>query len=86
MSLLVRSAGQEVGDFAHIWIKWRGRRHGERGYNLAALNAQGDLLRAATFDTLASAQSSTDMAGWLNQWPAGTLIAGAVADLKQVCS
>ena len=80
VSLLVRSAGEEVGDFAHIWLNGVDVAAGERGYNLAALSAAGELLGQATFDTLASVQASTDMAAWLDQWPPGTVIAGAVAD------
>lgn len=80
VSLLVRSAGEEVGDFAHIWLNGVEVASGERGYNLAALNAAGELLGQATFDTLASAEASSDMAAWIDQWPAGTVVAGAVAD------
>ncbi len=80
VSLLVRSAGEEVGDFAHIWLDGVDVASGERGYNLAALSAEGELLGTATFDTLAAAQASADMAAWIDQWPAGTVIAGAVAD------
>lgn len=80
VSLLVRSAGQEVGDFAHIWLNGVDVASGERGYNLAAMNAEGELLGQAAFDTLATAQASTDMVAWIDQWPAGTVIAGAVAD------
>jgi hypothetical protein len=79
-SLLVRSAGQETGDFAHIWVSGVDVVDSERGYNLAALAPDGRVLGQATFDTLASAEASAAMAGWLRKWPAGTLIAGAVAD------
>jgi len=80
VSLLVRSAGQEVGDFAHIWLNGVDVAGGERGYNLIALDPQGLVRGQATFDTLASADASAAMADWLQQWPAGTVVAGAVAD------
>jgi hypothetical protein len=58
VSLLVRSAGQEVGDFAHIWLNGVDVAGGERGYNLAAIDMEGRLLSAETFDTLGSANAS----------------------------
>ncbi|MFN8489062.1 MAG: interleukin-like EMT inducer domain-containing protein [Caldilineaceae bacterium] len=81
-SLLARSAGNDVGDFAQIWINGRNvaLSGGEPAYNLAALDAQGKLLDNTMFDTHNSAQASTDMAHWLLRWPNGTIIAGAVAD------
>jgi hypothetical protein len=78
--LLVRSAGLEVGDFAHIWLNGVDVASGERGYNLAALGTEGRLLGQAGFDTLGSSEASAAMAAWLDSWPTGTLIAGAVAD------
>ena len=80
VSLLVRSAGQEVGDFAHFWLNGVDVAGGERGYNLVALDTQGVVLGQGTFDTLAGAEASAAMAAWLDQWPPGTVIAGAVAD------
>jgi len=78
--LLVRSAGEEVGDFAHIYLDGRDMSANARGYNLAAIDPDGALLEAATFDTFASAAAADAMAAWLARWPAGTRIAGAVAD------
>ena len=80
VSLLVRSAGEATGDFAHVWLNGIDVVNGERGYNLAALDTAGRLLGQATFDTLASADASAAMAAWLRSWPAGTVIAGAVGD------
>ncbi len=80
VSLLLRSAGQEAGDFAHIWLDGVDVAGGGRGYNLAALDAAGQLLGQATFDTFATAQESQAMATWLRSWPSGTVIAGAVRD------
>lgn len=79
------SAGEEVGDFAHIFLTNRAFvgedvAPGERGYNLIAVNAEGDLLDRAGFDTLADAGQSAAMAEWIDSWPVGTVIAGAVND------
>ena len=79
VSLVVRSAGEEVGDFAHIFVGGLDVAAGGRGYNLAALSPHGRVLEAATFDTFAEGGSAA-MAAWLKQWPAGTVVAGAVAD------
>ena len=52
----------------------------QTGYNLAALDPRGALLATQTFNTFACPQAADAMATWLGQWPAGTLIAGAVMD------
>jgi hypothetical protein len=79
-SLLVRSAGEEVGDFAHIYLGGRDVAANARGYNLVALSPAGGLLASAVFDTFADVGAAQAMAAWLAGWPAGTIIAGAVAD------
>ena len=79
-SLAVRSAGEEVGDFAYIYVDGKNVAPNTRGYNLAALTPDGELLDAAAFDTHAAPSASQEMAAWLQQWPAGTILAGAVAD------
>jgi hypothetical protein len=78
--IAVRSAGEEVGDFAHIHVAGEDLAPNRRGYNLVALNGAGQVLDVAVFDTLAGAGESAAMAAWLDRWPAGTLVAGAVAD------
>ncbi len=83
------SAGEEVGDFAHIFLTNRAFvgedvALGQRGYNLIAVNAEGDLLDQAAFDTLSDAGQSAALADWLNGWPQGTVIAGAVNDEASV--
>ena len=40
-SLLVRSAGEETGDFAHIWLNGIDVADGERGYNLVGAGHHG---------------------------------------------
>ncbi len=87
--LVAVSAGEEVGDFAHIYLTNRAFvgadvALGERGYNLVAVNPQGDLLGRAAFDMLADAANSAALAAWINRWPLGTVIAGAVNDEASV--
>ncbi len=79
-ALLVRSAGQETGDFGHIYLDGVERSTDQRGYNLVALTPAGELLAAANFDTHADPQASARLAQWINALPAGTLVAGAVRD------
>lgn len=79
-TLVARSAGEDVGDFAEIWLNGQNVVPGTRGYNLAAIDPDGRLLEAQAFDTFAAGGESQRLAEWLRQWPAGTVIAGAVAD------
>ncbi len=80
--LVVQSAGNEVGDFAHIWINGQDMAlsGGEPAYNVVALDAQGTLLDRAMFNTSAAGAASAALATWLQQWPDNTVITGAVAD------
>ncbi len=79
-TLLAQSAGEEVGDFAHLWIDGVDVATPARGYSLAALAADGRLLAVGHFDTHASGEASAAMAAWLAQWPPGTVVTGAVND------
>ncbi len=81
-TLAVRSAGEEVGDFAELWVNGVdvAAELPQRGYLLAALQPSGALLEAAAFDTHADAGASARMATWIAQWPQGTIVTGAVAD------
>ncbi len=88
VTVAVRSAGEEVGNFAHIWVNGRDVAQEGRGYHLAALGADGQVLGTARFDTSCVVElqpgcppeQSAAMARWLRSWPAGTVIAGAVQD------
>ncbi len=80
MTIAARSAGEEVGNFAHIYINGVDTAAGGRGYNLVATTSAGEILDSQSFDTHARTEASTEMATWLRQWPAGTIIVGAVAD------
>jgi hypothetical protein len=78
-AILVQSAGEEVGNFAHLWIDGVDYANSARGYNLVALTPDGKVLSTATFDTMTSGHSAL-MATWLQQWAEGTIVAGAGAD------
>lgn len=78
--LFVRSAGKEAGDVAQIFMAGHDIAANEIGYNLAAFTPDGQLLETAAFNTLISAAESAAMAAWLERWPAGTVVAGAVRD------
>ena len=79
-SILVRSAGQETGDFAHIYVNGQDVARNQRGYNLVALSRDGQLLDSVAFDTFADGAAGARLADWVRALPAGTLVAGAVRD------
>ncbi len=79
-SLLVRSAGQETGDFGHIYVQGVERSPNQRGYNLVALRSDGALLAAASFDTHLDATAGARLAAWVDGLPAGAWVAGAARD------
>jgi hypothetical protein len=80
VGLVVRSAGQEAGDFGHVFLNGREVSPNRRGYNLVALDATGALLDAANFDTHADSTASARMAEWIRAQKPGTVIAGAARD------
>ena len=80
VSLLVRSAGQETGDFGHIYADGVERSANRRGYNLVALGPGGQVTDTANFDTHADPAASGRLAQWVAALPAGTQVAGAVRD------
>jgi hypothetical protein len=79
-SILVRSAGQETGDFGHIYVNGRDVAQDRRGYNLVALSGDGQVLDSVAFDTHLDAEAGARLAVWVRGLPAGTLVAGAVRD------
>jgi len=79
-SLVVQSAGNDVGNFAHIFIDGVDVSLNQVGYNLVALDATGVVQDSKSFNTLALPEESQALVDWLQQWPAGTIIAGAVRD------
>jgi hypothetical protein len=66
--VVVKSAGAEVGDFAHIWIDGRDWSTNQRGYNVVAFAAGTGLNFpiASFFDTFDSRDASTRMAKLLS--------------------
>jgi hypothetical protein len=79
-SLVVQSAGKDVGDFAHIWANGRQVARGEIGYNLVALDHNANVLDSVVFNTFADPAQSAALAAWVQRLPPGTIIAGAVMD------
>ncbi|MCU0503306.1 MAG: hypothetical protein MUC51_16410, partial [Anaerolineae bacterium] len=80
-SLVVRSAGQETGDFAHIFADGVDLSPNRRGYNLVAWNpGDGRLLAADAFDTHGDPAASARLAAWVRALPPGAVVAGAARD------
>ena len=79
-ALLVRSAGQETGDFGHIYADGVERSPNQRGYNLVALQPDGRFLAAASFDTHLDPGASAALAAWVSALPEAALVAGAARD------
>ncbi|MCS6828808.1 MAG: hypothetical protein NZ553_19515 [Caldilinea sp.] len=78
--IVVRSAGEEVGDFAQIFVDGRDVARNERGYNLVALDAHGAVLDSAAFDVSGDERAAAELVAWVDRWPSGTVILGAVND------
>lgn len=81
VNLVVESAGQEVGDFAHIYVNGRDVAPNQRGYNVAVLHPQtGAVEQTAAFDTHLDEGASQALAAFLDAIPAGRVVAVAAAD------
>jgi hypothetical protein len=81
VNLVVRSAGQEVGDFGHICVDGRDISPGQRGYNVAVLDPRtGSVEEVAAFDTHLDEGASQALAEMLRGVPAGHIVAVAAAD------
>lgn len=81
LSVVVRSAGEEQGDFGHIYVNGVDQSPNARGYNFVLINPQTGAIDArASFDTFASEQASAQMASFISQVPEGELVAVAVRD------
>ncbi len=80
VALLARSAGEEVGSFAHLYLDGLELTQPARGYHLAAVQPDGALLGVGVFDTFAAESEAAALASWLARWPEGTIVAGAAAD------
>jgi hypothetical protein len=81
VNLVVHSAGQEVGNFGHIYLDGQDVSPNQRGYNVAVLHPQtGDVVQTAAFDVHEDIKASQALAIFLGNVPAGYLVAVAVAD------
>ncbi len=78
--ILVGSAGMDVGDFVHIYLKGRDTAPGGRGYNLAVISPAGEIMEVASFDTFASEEESENLARYLASIPEGHIVAVGVKD------
>jgi len=79
--IYVRSAGEEFGDFAHIYIDGREESPNSRGYNVVVLDpGTGRVLDRRTFDTHLDETASSSMAAYLSSVPRGSIVILAVAD------
>jgi hypothetical protein len=81
VNILVKSAGEEVGDFGHIFVDGRNVSPDERGYNVVVLDsATGAVEGTAHFDTFASEEESARLAEFIAEIPQGKIVAVAVED------
>jgi hypothetical protein len=80
-SIVARSAGGEVGDFAHIYVDGVDAAKNSRGYNVVVINETTGVVEASTaFDTFASADESARLAQFIAKIPNGKIVAVAARD------
>jgi len=77
--ITVLSAGEEVGDFGHIFINGRDVSPNQRGYNVAIIPPNAPV-QTANFDTHLDPAASAALARLLASSPPASLIALAAAD------
>jgi hypothetical protein len=81
VNLVVQSAGQEVGDFGHIYVDGQDVAPDRRGYNIAVIHPESGAVEAvAVFDTHLDDKASRNLAAFLSGVPEGYIVAVAVAD------
>jgi hypothetical protein len=81
VNILVKSAGEEVGDFGHIYVDGHNVSPDERGYNLVVLDPMsGAVEGTGHFDTFAGDEASTSLAQFMADIPEGRIVAVAVED------
>jgi hypothetical protein len=81
VNLVVHSAGQEVGNFGHIYVDGQDVSPNQRGYNVAVLDPQtGDVIQTAAFDLHEDSGASQALVTFLGNVPVGFLVAVAAAD------
>ncbi len=81
VNVVLRSAGEEQGDFGHIYLEGREVSPNARGYNLVVLDPNTDaVVSAAAFDTFASEAESARMAEFIRGIPDGYTVLAVVRD------
>ncbi len=83
VAVLVESAGEETGDFGHIWVNGidEAPRPGEPGYQVVVIDpTEGRVTTRAYFDTLADPAASDALVRFIAAVPAGHWVAVAAAD------
>jgi len=81
VNILVKSAGEEVGDFGHIFVDGRNVSPDERGYNVVVIDpASGVVEATGHFDTFASEEESARLAEFIAAVSDGSIVAVVVED------
>jgi hypothetical protein len=81
VGITVESAGQEMGDFGHIYVDGRNVSPEGRGYNLAVIDPQTGIVEVtASFDTHLDKGASRTMANSIASIPDGRIVVMSVRD------
>jgi hypothetical protein len=81
VSLVVQSAGQELGDFGYVYVDGKNVSPNKRGYNVVVLHPEsGKVVQTAVFDTHFDQDASRALTAFLNDVSAGQIVAVAAAD------
>ncbi len=80
-NLLVASASEEQGDFAHVYVNGQDVSPNQRGYNIVVLDPKtGKVEAAEAFDTFSSEEESERLVEFIEQIPDNKAVAVAVKD------
>jgi hypothetical protein len=79
LAILVQSAGEEAGDFGHIYVNGVDLSPNGRGYNVVVIGPQG-AAQTASFDTHLDPGASAALAAFMAAVPDGDTVAVAAAD------
>ncbi len=81
VSVVVESAGLDVGDFAHVYVNGRDVLPDRMGYNVVAFDpATGEVTAVAAFDPVNTPEDSRALAAFIGALPPGTPVAVAAND------
>jgi hypothetical protein len=83
LPIFVESAGEESGDFAHIWVNGRDvvATPGEPGYYVAVIEpVKGEVEAVRRFNTLNDPDASNALAAFIRDTAGGRIVAAAAAD------